>query len=429
MSKEKKEIPLIHSKNERPQRYGAIIRQQFRKNRMAVWSFRFLLFLIFIAFFGKFIANDKPIYCQIDGQSYFPVFKEIAVDLGFSQISANINWKKQPYKNSLRPFILYTYDTKDLENTYASPFSKQGILSLRSRHWFGTDKLGRDIAAGLINGTRTALLTGIIAMSIATFIGVFFGAIAGYFHDDKLKVSFVRLFLNIIGLVLGAFYGFMARTYAISEGSFREIMLGFGIFLFVLYLANLLAWLLEKIPFLNKKFKFPADILIMRLIEIMNSIPALLLLLSVVAIIDSPSILNIMIIIGLIRWTGIARFVRAELLRIRQLEYIQAAKALGFSEWRIILKHALPNAVGPVLISIAFGIAGAILIEATLSFLGIGVDANMVTWGSMLHDARSAPIYIWWLALFPGLAIFASVTIFNLIGEGLTDAIDAKQQN
>ena len=108
------------------------------------------------------------------------------------------------------------------------------------------------------------------------------------------------------------------------------------------------------------------DIIVMRLIEIINSIPALLLVLSVIAIIEKPSILFVMAIIGLIRWTGIARFIRAELLRIRSLEYIEAAQALGYSEWRIIFRHAIPNALTPVLITIAFGVASAILLEAFL---------------------------------------------------------------
>jgi peptide/nickel transport system permease protein len=132
-----------------------------------------------------------------------------------------------------------------------------------------------------------------------------------------------------------------------------------------------------------------------------------------------------MVIIGFLTWTGIARFIRAELLRVRQLDFIDAAQSMGFSELRILIRHAIPNSMTPVLITIAFGVASSILIEAFLSFLGIGVSASEVTWGSMLNLSRNS-IKTWWLAILPGLAIFITVSVFNLIGEGLSDAFNPK---
>ncbi len=134
-----------------------------------------------------------------------------------------------------------------------------------------------------------------------------------------------------------------------------------------------------------------------------------------------------MAVIGFTSWTGIARFIRAELLRVRSLEYIEAANALGFSSTRTLLRHAIPNSLSPVLIAVAFGIASAILVESILSFLGIGVPAETVTWGSLLSTARKYS-QDWWLAVFPGFAIFITVTVFNLIGEGLTDALDPRSK-
>ncbi len=136
--------------------------------------------------------------------------------------------------------------------------------------------------------------------------------------------------------------------------------------------------------------------------------------------------INIMVILGLLAWPRIAQFVRGELIRVRSMNYVEAAQAMGFEEWRIILKHALPNSLTPVLIAIAFGVAGAILAEATLSFLGIGVDPDLTTWGELLGKGRNK-FSAWWITVFPGLAIFLAVTVFNLIGEGLTDALDPKQ--
>jgi peptide/nickel transport system permease protein len=412
------------------QSYGEIVRRQFRKNRPAVWSLRLLYILVFIAIFSDFIANERPIYCRVEGKAYFPVLKQYAVNLGLSSWDArfvNRSWHEQEYESVIFPPIPYSPNTLDKRNMdYIGPFDAQRVPSRRFRHWLGTDQIGRDIAAGLIAGTRTAMLVGLISMAIATLIGVFLGALAGYFGDTGLRISRIRLWLNVLALPVGFFLGFVARSYALSEGSFgSEFFKSTGIVLATLLLVNLPVGFLKKIPAFGRQVTLPLDLLIMRLIEIMNSIPTLLLILSVVAVIEKASILYVMAIIGLIRWTGIARFIRAELLRIRKLEYIEAAQALGFSKWQIIRRHALPNALTPVFITVSFGIAGAILLEASLSFLGIGVPPDQVTWGSLLREAR---VYFgaWWLAIFPGLAIFVTVTIFNLLGEGLTDALDPK---
>ena len=165
--------------------------------------------------------------------------------------------------------------------------------------------------------------------------------------------------------------------------------------------------------------------MVMRLIEVLNAIPGLLLILAIAAVIQTETFYTLIFIIGILYWTGIARFIRAELLKVRSMDYIQSTKAMGFSQWRILFRHALPNAIGPVLIVVAFGISSAILAEATLSFLGIGVPQGPITWGKLLEKARSAS-HAWWLAFFPGLAIFSLVLIFNLIGEGLKEAIDSK---
>ncbi|MEN0049057.1 MAG: ABC transporter permease, partial [Bacteroidota bacterium] len=323
----------------------------------------------------------------------------------------------------------YSASHQDRKNRrFVHPFKEQDVAGWRYRHWLGTDKLGKDIAAGLVAGTRIAMLVGLISMSVAAFLGILLGGLAGYFGDDRLKTTWLQLILTVVGFFLAIFYAFIARSYQIQEAGdhlLSELLKSVGIFIAVLLLFWGMGRGISQLPFFQRKISLPLDILIMRLIEIFNSIPALLLILAVVAIIRKPSVFYIMFIIGLIAWTGIARFVRAELLRVRQLEFIEAARAMGFKERRTLLRHALPNALTPVLITIAFGIAGAILIEASLSFLGIGVSSEMVSWGSMLQSARGQ-IAAWWLAIFPGIAIFITVAIFNLIGEGLTEALSAK---
>ncbi|MBK7872017.1 MAG: ABC transporter permease [Saprospiraceae bacterium] len=431
-NKSKKRLLAKIENDPSDQSYWSIVRRQFRKNRLAVWSLRLLYVLLFVAFFADFLANEKPIYCKLEGKTYFPILKQYAVNAGWAQWDAKFviaNWSELPYEAVIFPLVPYSYNTIDRKNlSYTSPFGKQNIRSWRWWHWLGTDQIGRDVLAGMIAGTRTAMLVGVIAMAIATVIGVFFGSIAGYFGDSQMKISRIRLILNMIGILLGIFYGFIVRTYHFEAGNFIiELSKSLGIFIFTLLIANVLASILKRIPVLGKKVIVPADILVMRSIEVFNSIPALLLILAVVAVIKKPSIFYVMAIIGLISWTSIASFIRAEFLRIRNLSYIEAARAMGFSDWRIIMRHALPNALTPVLITIAFGIATAILLEAFLSFLGIGIAADQVTWGSMLNVARKYTS-AWWLAIFPGLAIFFTVTLFNLLGEGLTDALDPKRK-
>ncbi len=413
--------------------YWAIVKKQFQKNTLAKWALRVLMLLVFIAVFGDFLANDKPIYCKINQQSHFPVFKSYAVDMGLAKWPAelvNVDWKDLEYEQKILPLIPYSPTDLDLRNAhFKSPFDKQNVKGMRYWHWLGTDELGRDVGSGLIHGTRVALLVGILAMGVAVLIGLFFGVLAGFFGDNGFKVSRIRLLLNLIGLPLSWLLAFSARKYQIMEtGNFGiEIIKSIFFFSLILFGINLIARLVERFSFFKKRVSIPLDLGIMRFIEMLNSIPGLLILIVVLAILEQTSLVYLMVIIGFISWTGIARFIRAELLRIRSLEYVEAAQALGYPRLRIIFKHAIPNALPPVLITIAFGIAAAILAEATLSFLGIGIPLEKVTWGSLLTEARKNAS-AWWLALFPGIAIFVTVTVFNLIGDGLTEALDPKMR-
>ena len=170
-----------------------------------------------------------------------------------------------------------------------------------------------------------------------------------------------------------------------------------------------------------------ADWLVSRLIEIVLCFPFLLLVLGIVALFR-PSFITIMIALGLTSWTTEARFVRGEFLRIRDMEFAQAARASGARDARIIFRHLLPNAIAPVLVSASFGVASAILIESALSFLGMGVPPPTPTWGNILYSAEQHLEYAWWLAVFPGVAIFLTVAAFNIIGDRVRDALDPRSE-
>lgn len=169
------------------------------------------------------------------------------------------------------------------------------------------------------------------------------------------------------------------------------------------------------------------DWIVSRLIEVVLCFPFLFLVLAIVALFR-PSFYTIMIALGLTGWTTEARFIRGEFLRIREMEFAHAARASGARDVRIIFRHLLPNALAPVLVSASFGVAAAILIESALSFLGFGVPVPTASWGGILTIAEEHIDYAWWLALFPGIAIFLTVASFNIIGDRFRDAIDPRSE-
>jgi len=273
-------------------------------------------------------------------------------------------------------------------------------------------------------------MVGLVSMGIASLIGIILGALAGFFGDNTLKMPRIKYYFTLFGVFMGLFYGFGQRKYAIADGFSENFIAGMGQLLisFAIIIGLIILFRLVSRMFyfsiLKKEIYIPIDTFVSRGIELLNSIPRLILIITITAIVER-SIWIVMIIIGVTGWTRIARFTRAELLRIRSLEYVQAAQSLGFSSVRTIFKHALPNSLAPVFVSIAFGIASAILIEASLSFLGIGVPDDIVTWGSLLNLGRQN-LEAWWLIIYPGMAIFITITIYNMIAESLRDALDPR---
>lgn len=167
------------------------------------------------------------------------------------------------------------------------------------------------------------------------------------------------------------------------------------------------------------------DALIMRSVDVMLSIPTIFLILVVLAFLG-PNIYNVMAVIGLTAWPGLTRLVRGETLSVRERDYIQAAIIAGLPDRRILFIHILPNVAAPILVSATLGVAGAVLTESGLSFLGLGVQPPMPSWGNVLAIGKDYLHIAWWLTLFPGLAILITVLAFNLLGEGLRDVLDPR---
>lgn len=423
---------------------------QFKKNKVALVSLYLLALLVLIAIFAPYIANDRPLYASYKGYTLYPVFSdEKRTDSIVDPITNKVevlqyditDWRQLNFDKVIWTPIPYSPTTLDRYNRdYVSPGGKQRYKNTegeivspprRFRHLLGTDGIGRDLASGLIHGTRISLMVGLVSMGIASIIGIILGALAGFFGDNVLKTSRIRYYFSLLGIFLGLFYGFGYRRYIIADGfsdgviaGSTQIFISFTILFGITALFIFMSRFLQINKFLSKEVYVPIDTFVSRGIELLNSIPRLLLIITITAIVER-SVWIVMIIIGVTGWTRIARFTRAEFLRIRSLEYVQAAKSLGFSNARTIFKHALPNSLAPVFVSIAFGIASAILVESGLSFLGIGVPDDIVTWGSLLNLGRQN-LEAWWLIIYPGMAIFLTITIMNMIAEASRDALDPR---
>lgn len=320
--------------------YWRLVWRQFRRGRMAVGALFVLFFLGGVALFAPFIAGDHPIYMVKDGAHYpLPNILKYS-DLVSFDFGA---WERGPGNWALMPPVPYAPERSNLRHRLQGP---------NREHWLGTDDRGRDVLSRMVWGTRISMSIGFIAVGISVLIGVFIGALAG-------------------------FYG-----------------------------------------------RF-VDMIAQRLIEIMMCIPVFFLIIALIAFLP-PSIYNIMVVIGITGWTGVARLVRGEFLKLREADFATAARATGLRDRRVIFRHLLPNALAPVLVSATFGVAGAILTESALSFLGFGVPPPTASWGEILSQSKRYIDFAWWLVSFPGLAIFITVTAFNLVGEGLRDAMDPR---
>lgn len=410
--------------------------RRFRKNRINRIAFAFVISLAVIAVFADAIAYNKPLICKKGGTVYLPVVADYLSEIGLYHWDKELlleDWRTMTLEWAVWPPVRYLPPDIDYENMRAtSPFAEQKV---KNWHYLGTDSNGRDVLAGMVHGTRISLTIGLVAVSIAGLIGILLGAMAGYFGDNRLQLSTVGILFGALGLILGYFYGFQVRTYvmrdALSAGGatfffqlFLSCLILFGIPILLIQVARPL----HRIPFLGRRRFIWLDIIISRSIEIFSTIPTLLLLITLMAITEKKSIFMLMAVIGLLAWPGVARYMRGEMLRTRSQEFIESARALGFGNFRIIFRHAIPNSIAPVMVVLTFGVANAITLEAALSFLGIGLPDDVVTWGKLLHEARSN-LSAWWLSLVPGMAIFLTATAINLIGEGFRDALDPRLRN
>jgi len=274
-------------------------------------------------------------------------------------------------------------------------------------HLLGTDTLGRDVTSGMIHGARVSFIVCLLVISSSLVIGLLIGTVMGYFGDRGIKFNFIQLLWLAACIFFITYYKLDVLFHGLTKWS------AFMVLLFTILVFSGL-YMLDKLNL--KKYNFPVDVIWQRVFEVKESLPNLFIILAIAAIIAKPSLWTLSFTLIILYWVTFARYARIEMMRVKEEDYIMAAKAEGVSTYQLITKHALPNIMGPLLVVIAFSLSGVILIESSLSFLGIGLPLQEVTWGKLLAEARKSSS-AWWLALFPGLAIFALIYAFNTLAD------------
>jgi peptide/nickel transport system permease protein len=444
-----REFPFQNKMHSQVSQYGNL-RMKFASRKTIRVAGTVLVFFSLLALFGSVLCNEKPLYAKYKGMNLFP-----ALSLkGYSDISSGttqvperlvystVNWRELQMEKVTWCPVIYSPGKSDWLNAgYKSPFDSQLTVengnpspaTFRSRHLLGTTKTGADVLSGIVHGTRVSLTIGVFSMVIAGITGILLGAAAGFFGDYRIVVSRFGMALAIIpGLPLAYFYGICLNrfSFAPAPGSYPETLA------FVLYILAAATTCIGIMYVIGKYFSrllhvdstafLHVDQFISRGIEIFNSIPRIVLIITLSAI-SRPSVWTLVLIIGFTSWTEIARLVRGEMLKVRESEFMQSAEASGIKITRQIFRHALPNIIIPALTAITLGVASAILTESALSFLGVGVPADVVTWGSLLNEGRQN-FSAWWLVVFPGLAIFITVTAINILGDGLSEMLNAQNK-
>ena len=398
-----------------PRGYWDLVELQFRRNRVALWSLYTIIALFLLATWAPVLANGKPLLWRKDGVTTYPLFQFMVAPSS----GPSIDWF----------FIYFCFATVTVP------------LVLLIRRILFRDKQKRRAAwwfwpAGF-------------AIALLPFLDPFSGAYGfrQWRMDSNPYPEWAatldasksdRAIFTIVGQdpitpTPDLLKKPDAKNWLGTDKDGRDVLArmlhGARISLSVGFVAEGIAVLLGLLfGALAGFYKGWVDIAISRFIEIVICFPSFFLILVIIAYIEPEkrSIFYIMLVIGLTGWTGIARLVRGEFLRLSEQDFVQAARALGAPPMRLMFRHILPNALSPVLVAAAFGVAGAILTESGLSYLGFGAPPPTPTWGEMILQGKENLEEAWWLIVFPGLSIFVTVTIYNLAGDGLRDAMDPK---
>jgi peptide/nickel transport system permease protein len=346
------------------------------------------------------LVNHRPLYLNYKGEHFFPAFSGSDV-LQSRRVNINLqltDFRMKEDATIVMPLIPWSPGRSDLLNSYAGPFDQQYILNngaavpmpFHYRHWLGTDGRGADVLAGIAYGFRYSVWIALLAIFIAGLPGILLGSISGYYGNSGIRISKAVIPACTVALL------YLLCTF--SSG-WKAVIFSALIYMLVFGVMKL---------FLRSKcYLFPADTLIRTLMEVMVSIPALIVIITLAAI-TRPGITTVAVTMGILLWPDIIRFTRAQVLQVKEEDYILAASSLGYKDSRIIFRHILKNGITPVLILLCFSFGNVILTEAALSFLGAGIPSDVVTWGSLLASGKEN-FQAWWLIIFPGVLLMSVV--------------------
>lgn len=293
--------------------------------------------------------------------------------------------------------VPYSYKTIDNDASFRPPF--------KSNHYLGTDIIGRDTLAGILKGTEIAVKVGFFSVLIASLFSLIVGLFVAYLKRFPVRVDLTSLIFYFMSLPL--------LTYYLWIGVYSSMLPFFLVFTLLLF-VNVGYHYISRSR--KKSWNLPVDGIYFKIIEAMKAIPGLIFVLACISIFDRFSVNGLIVILAFLMWPTLSRYIRAEALKILSQDYILVARAYGASGIRIMLVHVIPKLFTSLSVVLAFAISSAILIESTLSFLGIGIPIEQVSWGSLLKEGQGN-FSAWWLALFPGLALFGLILSLNILAE------------
>ncbi len=394
--------------------YWQLVWRQFRKNRLAVFGMLLVMTFIGLAIFAPFISNKYPYfwYAEDEGLS-FPLLRalsnqDLMLLLGFAMAVLLPVTKRLLDKSEWRFWNMNRFRRALLVNLLIFLVGA-GLISLkpevhRITKQVGPIRMERDFRFELERAADDKDIVALFAPVRYSPSDIYVGE---RFEEPSLTHP---LGTDILG-----------------RSGMSRIIYGTRLALFVGFISVGISTMIGLlIGGLSGYFSGWVDLVLQRLVEIFTAFPAIFLLLTIIAL-WGPKLAVIMVAIGLTSWTGTARLIRANVLQVRTLDYVTAARAMGARTLPIIFKHALPNSIAPVLVSVSFGIAAAVFIESTLSFLGLS-DPDYPSWGMLLNQARTVSVEQPVLLVIPGMAIFLAVLAYNLMGEGLRDALDPRMK-
>jgi peptide/nickel transport system permease protein len=347
-----------------------------KRNYIQKVSLSILLVLAIIGLFHKFIFNDKPFFTSEEIGFSSPIFQDFISD--WSTKKFHYVRENNSSDAALPPFP-YSYNTINVQQLGAKPPSRDHLL--------GTDDLGRDVFAGLGRSLHHVIKIGLLATIFSIMLGTIIGFLMAYFKNDQLKLSIINVIICLIGLGLILFY--------LKIGYLGFAILCLGAAILSLYLLRNLNWFIVNIP-VQSMFD--------TLINVRKSIPGIIIFLCLLPTASEYRSVFMIIVMSLVGWTSIAWLVRNEVKLIMTQDYYIAAKSMGLGFWRSMTKHVFPNLKHLLISLFGFQLINVALIESSLTFLGIGIAADDVSFGTLLYQAKE-DISSWWLAVFPGLLL------------------------